>query len=251
MTLDLLHGHRANRLTILDCGTFSVRGGERIIGIPAYLIETDQGARILVDGGFPPAYLTDEPAAAKADGLAAFGSLVAYSRHQTLPDQLALAGTSLPDITLHILTHGHIDHVGALPLIRCPLVVTRTERADPRPRYFGNARPIDWPDVPTHLVDELTVLCHGITLIPTPGHTPGHMSLQVDLPASGTLILAADAINRASEPAEHFADAADPASARTSANGLFALQQKTGGTLIYGHDPTQWADLPKAPQHFR
>jgi hypothetical protein len=36
----ILAGHRAVRLTILDLGTFDVRGGERIIGIPGYLIET-------------------------------------------------------------------------------------------------------------------------------------------------------------------------------------------------------------------
>ena len=48
---------RLTRLTILDLGLFEVRGGERLIGIPAYLMETDHGDSILMDTGFPPAYV--------------------------------------------------------------------------------------------------------------------------------------------------------------------------------------------------
>ena len=250
MTLPDLSHHRVTRLTVLDCGTFSVRGGARIIGIPAYLITTDLGAQILVDGGFPPAYARDEPAATAADGLASFGRLIEYSPRQTLPHQLARAGTSLAQITLHILTHGHIDHVGALPLISCPLILTATERADPRPRYFGAARPLPWPDLPTRTITDTTTLCHGLTLIPTPGHTPGHLSLHLTLPETGAVLLAADALNRASEPDEHFADAADPSAATRSADHLIALQSQTRALLIYGHDPAQWPDLRKAPAFY-
>lgn len=242
-----LQHHRVTRLTLLDCGSFHVQGGARQIGIPAFLIDTDHGARLLVDGGFPPAYWSDPKAAAEADGLATFGALQGYGPRQTLPEQLEIAGCSLAEITALILTHGHIDHVGGLPF--CPhLILTATERADPRPRYFGSARPLQWPKVATHLIDGPTQLCHGLTLLPTPGHTPGHMSIRVDLPQSGTILLAADAINRASEPAEGFADAEDPATASRSAEALFALQRETGALLIYGHDPAQWLTLPKAPQ---
>jgi N-acyl homoserine lactone hydrolase len=83
-------------------------------------------------------------------------------------------------------------------------------------------------------------------LIPTPGHTPGHLSAILDLPTSGQVILAADAINRASEPDEGFADAADPAAAQTSAARLLGLP----GLLIYGHDPGQWPTLRKAPAFY-
>ena len=243
---DALQGHRVARLTVLDCGLFSVRGGQRIIGIPAFLIDTDRGARILVDGGFPPAYATDPGQAARDDGLPAFGHLIDHTPARSLPGQLALLGLAPDDITLHVLTHGHIDHVGALPLIRCPLVLTDTERAQPRPLYFGTARPLQWPDVPTRRISGDTCLCDGLTLIPTPGHTPGHLSLRVDLP-QGCVILAGDAINRASEPAEGFADAMDPVTAAHSAARLMALQTATGASLIWGHDPAQWPTLPKAP----
>jgi N-acyl homoserine lactone hydrolase len=215
----LLPGRLA-RLTILDLGLFEVRGGERLIGIPAYLLETDHGARILFDTGFPPAYATD-PGIADRDGLPRFGRL----------------------------SHGHIDHVGALHLFtHAPIVMTAIERADPRPRYFGTARPLDWPDARYHLIDGDRPVCEGLMLVPTPGHTPGHLSAVLDLPESGAVILAADAINRASEPDEGFADAADPVAAKASADRLLALAP--GAILIWGHDPAQWPTLRKAPDTY-
>jgi N-acyl homoserine lactone hydrolase len=235
------------RLTVLDFGLFEVRGGERVIGIPGFLLETDHGARVLFDTGFPPAYATDPEIAAR-DGLPRFGRLVGYGPRQTAAGQLALLGLTPRDIDLVILSHGHIDHVGSLSLFaHAPIVMTARERADPAPSYFGTARPMVWPDVTYRLIDADTVVCDGLTLMPTPGHTPGHLSALVTLPDTGRVILAADAINRASEPAEDFADADDPVSAHASAQRLLALAAE-GALLIYGHEPSQWPRLPKAPQ---
>ena len=232
-----------SRLTILDLGRFEVRGGERTIGIPAYLMETDRGDRILMDTGFPPAYATD-PGIATRDGLPRFGRLVDYGPHQTAQGALEALDLTPEDITLTILSHGHIDHVGSLSLFaHAPILMTARERSDPRPSYFGTARPMDWPDARYTLIDSDTTVCHGLTLIPTPGHTPGHLSALLDLPQTGPVILAADAINRTSEPAEGFTDAEDPAAAKTSAARLLALP----GLLICGHDPAQWTTLRKAP----
>lgn len=244
-----LSRHRLTRLTILDFGSFDV-GGKRIIGLPGYLLETDQGARLLVDTGMPEDYATDPTAAATRDGLQAFGRLKAYGPENTLTGQLARLGLAPDDLTACILTHGHIDHAGALPLIRCPLILTRAERAEARPLWHGTARPVAWPDVETRLIDRDTPLCQGVTLIPTPGHTPGHLSLLLDLPETGAVILAADAINRESEPAEGFPDAMDKAKAAKSAEKLGQLQALTGAMLIWGHDPAQWPTLRKNPASY-
>lgn len=246
-----LSRHRVTRVTLLDLGDFAVGpvGGpvKRIIGIPGYLIETDLGARLLVDTGFDPLYAHDPAAAEARDTLSGFGALIGYATRQTLAGQLALLDLTPADITALILTHGHIDHIGSLNLLTCPLIVGAQERALPRPIYWSGSQPFDWPEVETLRIAEETPLCHGLRLIPTPGHTPGHLSLLVSPIGARPLLIAADAINRESEPAEGFADAMDPAQAKVSADRLFALQAETGALMIYGHEPAQWRDLPKAP----
>lgn len=243
---------RIARLYVLDFGLFDVGPGKRTIGIPGFLLETDQGARILFDTGFPPAYATAPGPTAARDDLARFGAFIGFSARQTAAGQLALLGLTPADITHVILSHGHIDHVGSLPLFaHCPILMTRTERADPKPCYFYDIRPMDWPDAPYHLIEAETDICPGLTLIPTPGHTAGHLSALVTLPSGQCILLAADALNRATEPDEGFADADDPAAAALSAARLLALQAATNALLIYGHEPAQWPTLRKAPDFYR
>jgi N-acyl homoserine lactone hydrolase len=246
MTAASLRRERLVRVDLLDLGHFDVGPGKRRILIPGFLLTTDTGRRILFDTGFPPAYASDERAQAKADGLDRFGRLIGYGLTQTIPGALALHGLSPADITHVILSHGHIDHVGGLPLFaHAEIILTATERAAPRPLYFGTARPIAWPEARYRLITRATEVCTGLRLIPTPGHTPGHLSALVKLPGT-SLLLAVDAINRASEPAEGFPDAMDPVPAATSAAQLLRLAHRHGAQMIYGHDPDQGLTLPGA-----
>lgn len=247
----LLPGHRLARFYVLDFGLFDVDPGLRTIGIPGFLLETDAGARILFDTGFPPDYVTAPDATAARDGLHRFGAFARFGAENTATGQLALLGLTPADISHVILSHGHIDHVGSLPLFgHATIILTETERADPRPCYFFDVQPMEWPKARYLTITDQTPLCEGVALIPTPGHTPGHLSAHLVLPDGRQVILAADAINRISEPDEGFADAKDPIRAMETFHRLDQLARDTGAAMIYGHEPSQWPGLPKAPQPY-
>ncbi|MFN8058088.1 MAG: N-acyl homoserine lactonase family protein [Vicinamibacterales bacterium] len=242
----------ARRLFVLDFGRFRVRDDGRTIGIQGFLLELATGERVLVDSGFPPWYHADPPAASRRDGLDAFGTIVDLTSEHTPPAQLAKAGVS-PDAVSHFfLTHSDIDHVGdAATFGGATLIVGRAERALERPRYFGESRPLAWPAVrDVILVDCDTELWPGVTALATPGHSPGHLSLMVDLPTTGTVIAAADAISRPSQLVDGFTDAWDAELARAHAARLMTLARERDAFVIFGHDPRQWLTVRKAPAFY-
>lgn len=114
----------------------------------------------------------------------------------------------------------------------------------------GADRRLAWPDRPYRLIDADTTVAPGVTLLATPGHSPGHLSLLVRLPETGAVVLAGDAISRASEPSEGFRGAWDGDQAAASASRLIEIADRERAMLVYGHDPTQWPTLRKAPAFY-
>lgn len=221
----------------LDLGRFDVGPGKRLIPICGWLITLASGRRLLLDTGFPPAYAQDERATALADGLDSFGRLVGFQAQHTVLGALERHGVAASDISHVILSHSHIDHVGGLGLFPgAGIILSAVERALPKPLYFGKAQPMEWPDATYTAIDRTTDICRGLRLYLTPGHTAGHLSALVRVEGRAT-VLAIDAINRLSEPAEGYPDAADPVTAARSGRMLMRLARRHRARLIPGHEP--------------
>ncbi|PZO73661.1 MAG: MBL fold hydrolase, partial [Mesorhizobium amorphae] len=136
----LLEG-RPVRLGVLDYGLFRVFGGDRVIGLSGFLVETDRGERVVIDTGLPEKYAHDAKAAALEDGLGAFGEVVAVGPENLPLAQLGLLGLGEDDIDVLVLTHTHVDHLGGMHLFpRAPMVMAVAERALARPLYWGSVQ---------------------------------------------------------------------------------------------------------------
>lgn len=181
--------------------------------INVYLIEHEQGL-VLFDTGQDPSSVTDP--GYFPGGLTGFlyGRLARFQigPDDALPARLAAAGYAPPDVRLAILSHLHQDHVGGIPhLPDAEFVVSGAEWAAlraPAPELRGFLRShIERPDrrfrriefAPTTdpALAPFTASCDvmgdgSLVLLPTPGHTPGSMSLLVRRPGAAPLLMVGD-----------------------------------------------------------
>ncbi|MEO8243107.1 MAG: N-acyl homoserine lactonase family protein [bacterium] len=235
-------------LAVLDYGLFQVHANGRIIGIVGFVIRTDREETILVDTGFPAKYAQDADRASAEDGLENFGQVLSLTPDNLPEAQLGLLGLTPSDVDLLVLTHSHIDHVGGIAgFPGAPILLSRIEHELTAPLYFGGNRALGWPDRTYVPVDGDCDLGPGLRLLAAPGHVAGQLAIWLELPETGPVLIASDAISRPAEIAERFDTAADPQAAVASAARLMALADHTGAMVIYGHCPAQWPELKKAP----
>jgi len=240
-----------NALTVLDYGLFKVHSNGRVIGICGFLIRSTAGEAILVDTGFPRKYVYDIATSSAEDQLGEFGEVVQLDESNLPEAQLALVGIDAADVDLLIMTHTHIDHVGGIAdFPDTPILMSGAERALDRPLYWGAVRPIDWPDREYLLIDEDTEIGPGLRVLHVPGHAPGQLAIEVDLPETGTVLITGDAISRPSEIDENFAGSWDEAQASANATRLMRRAEEQDAFIIYGHAPDQWPGLRKAPESY-
>jgi len=219
---------------------------------PGYLIQTDDGANVLVDTGFPPG-IVELSRAPDFRG-------PRVTKEDLIVNQLARLGVKPDDVRYVVATHYDGDHAGSLDSFpNAEIVVQRAhdEAARSGLERFARIRGHwDSPNVHLRRVDGDVELLPGIELIESGGHVPGHQSVLVRLPETGPVLLAIDAISHAlgDETPETRTAAPhdmDPIGLRASTRKLVDLAGREGVTLIvYGHDGQQWAKLKKAPEFY-
>ncbi len=224
--------------------------GERInIPIVGYLIETDDGQRILVDSGMHPKHI-DDPQATFGGTPFADSLTPIMGPEDDITHRLGEVGLAVDDIDILVSTHFHFDHAGNHGAFgRSRIVAQRA--AHEFAMTHPEACPHDiWnpPHLRYELLDGDVELVPGVELIASPGHVPGHMSVLVRLPRSGPMLLAIDAIyTRENLETNNWRSQRDPEGARQSARRLADIAAREQATLICGHDPVQWAGLKMAP----
>lgn len=219
--------------------------------IPAYLLETDGGERVLIDCGLHPGHI-EEPGMTWGDSPLWEVMRTTMTEEHTVEHQLDLIGCTVDDVTHVVLSHLHYDHCGQLErFVDRPVFVSgrhlEAVRGDETfPSRYYDIPGIDWVDT-----DGERELFGGLEIVETPGHAPFHRSFVVSLPDSGTLVLAIDAVlSHHQVESDSWADQDAPDAAYASAHRLLALAEERNARVLYGHDPDQWHQLGPKPRAF-
>jgi N-acyl homoserine lactone hydrolase len=146
------------------------------------LVDTGETARVSVPGHFPRWHPYFRRAVRET-----------VSADEEIAQQLGALGYAAEDVRWVVLTHFHTDHIGGLGAFpRSEIVCSRTDYELAR-GLRGQARgflPQHWPSwfAPTFVelrdaglgpFDRSTVVTASgdVRILPTPGHTPGHLSV--------------------------------------------------------------------------
>nr|WP_315597834.1 N-acyl homoserine lactonase family protein [uncultured Cupriavidus sp.] len=244
------------RLYILNCGEGVAADVSRWspgidVGKPiafvdnCYLIKHARGW-ILWDTG------VDDTIAARPDGeVPTDPKAIHWRRPKTLASQLEQLGVKPSDIKFVAISHTHPDHIGNVEMFpQAMLLVQKAEYEWPgaknAPR-FNPAHPV------TKIEGDKDVFGDGsITIISTPGHTPGHQSLLVKLPQTGALVLSGDAAHFKSNwdnrrvPSINF----DKDMTLASMQRIADLLARENAQLWINHDKAQRDTLKMAPEYY-
>jgi glyoxylase-like metal-dependent hydrolase (beta-lactamase superfamily II) len=248
------------RIFALTCGWVTGDAGGFLAGatgrlrvpVPCFLVEHPRGL-VLFDSGLHPGVATDP---ARHLGWLASVFDVELGADDGVAARLRALGHAPEAVRWLVTSHLHFDHVGGHASIPdATLVVQRAEweagrdgeRArrlgfDPANYDLGHA--VRLVDGAHDLFGDGRIVC-----VPTPGHTPGHQSLQLRTDDGREILLTADAcyLRRTLEERRLPPLAWDLDAMRSSLDRL-AARRDAGATLVFGHDPAEWAAMPQAPR---
>lgn len=219
------------------------------IPVPWYFVEAgDRG--IVIDGGMAAECARD---AARHWGAAA----VAEYEPVITPDEacrpaLAAAGIAPERVTHVVQSHLHNDHTGAVG--RFPGAVHIVHRAElayaraPLPEDRTAYAPADilrpgvvWRELDGPIGSLFDLFGDGsVTLIATPGHSPGHLSVLVRPSGTRPVLLTIDAAyTRRHFEAEAVGALMPNAEALASLAILREIARNTGADVVFGHSPEE------------
>ncbi|MDZ4278234.1 MAG: N-acyl homoserine lactonase family protein [Dehalococcoidia bacterium] len=104
-------------------------------------------------------------------------------------EALAAVGTRRSQVVAVVNTHLHFDHCGENRLFPgVPIFVQRAEYEAAHEPGYTVAEWADFPGANYELLDGEAQVLAGVSVIPTPGHTPGHQSVLIESDESCVVI---------------------------------------------------------------
>jgi N-acyl homoserine lactone hydrolase len=174
---------------------------------PVYVIEHSEGI-VLYDTGvsYEMKQNPENYGQFGAPHLSELVSALDMTEADQLPNLLEDNGFSTDDIDHVILSHLHTDHAGNIDAFPDSEIIVQKDELqyawwpDPAQRFFyleGDFAPLRSPEYDVRTVSGKCDLFGdgSVMTLPTPGHSPGHQSLKLEVDNIGTVILASDIAN--------------------------------------------------------
>lgn len=193
---------------VLDCGTIAISDLDAFSSAGDYAGQADEftntcylinhpNGRLLWDLGLPSQLVGQPPFTQQ---------IFTVSVDRSITDQLADLGVAPSELTYVSISHAHFDHIGQADQVQgATWLVNQTEYdymfpadgsppADPSlTANFALFQAMDKQIIS----DGHDVFGDGsVVIFQTPGHTPGHSSLQLTLPETGPVLLTGDLYHR-------------------------------------------------------
>lgn len=227
--------------------------GDITYPVPVFAIEHPAGL-VVVDTGLHPELATTT---ARLRELAhIFQIHLASDGSGSVGPVLRAAGFDPDQVSHTVLTHLHFDHTGGLCELPNTRVVVQSREwadlADERLVARGSYNPDDVDlghdrleiDGDHDLFGDGTVTC-----LLTDGHTAGHQSVRV-VTDSGTYVICGDCCYlRRTLTHEHLPPYGKDRARQLVSVRRLAGEQAAGATLLFGHDPDQWAVISRDGLH--
>ncbi|WP_181150172.1 AttM family quorum-quenching N-acyl homoserine lactonase [Photorhabdus hindustanensis] len=258
------------RLYMLQTGTIKCKvhyikmnqgnGADYEIPIPFFLLTHPDG-HTLIDGGNAVEAATD-PKGYWGNITKAYWPVM--REDEGCVAQVKKLGIDPADIRYVVQSHLHLDHTGAIG--RFPNATHIVQRREYEyaytPDWFSAGgyirkdfdRPgLKWEFLDGERNDMFDVYGDGtLKTVFTPGHSPGHQSLLVTLPNSGSLLLTIDA----AYTLDHWEERALPGFLTSTTETVRSVQKlrhlakRTNAIVVTGHDPDAWPTFRKAPEYY-
>lgn len=251
-----LYALDCGRAEFSDIGMFaddgSLAGQTRTLVDPCYLIRHPNGD-LIWDVGFPDA-VADMP-----QGLD-LGIGARVTMPVKLADQLTQLGLTPADIEFVSFSHMHGDHTGNGNMFAGSTWIVD---ADERTRMFDAEHRADEQGFNTYnqLENATTQLIEGdadhdvfgdgsVTIIQTPGHTPGHTVLLVKLPQAGAVLLTGDMWHLAESRERRLVPTFNTDRARTlaSMDKVERIAAENEALVIRQHVQEDFDAMPRFPE---
>ena len=179
---------------------------------------------------------------------------------RTLRSQLAEIGVEPASVAFLALSHLHIDHVGNIDLF--PDATVLLQSSEIAAAFGPDAEALTYIPETFAALDrekvraidgELDVFGDGlVTLVPLPGHTPGHQGLLVRLRETGPVVIAGDVSYSARDYAAGAVRSGNvdlEASAR-SIDAVKHLECEFGAKVWLHHDADAQRGIELVPRHY-